>query len=101
MPVAFQVGRFIRFYGPATYHNPARWPTADGVIPFGVMAVLDDAIDHVAAGEQLDAALAGQLGQLLAEVGKDMKVKRAVRKLQARANPRIHDEDDAAEEGDE
>lgn len=48
--------RLVELHFPGVYFNPARWPTADGFIPFPVFPRYVDALFQAMALERLNSA---------------------------------------------
>lgn len=86
------MGRFLRAFGPASYHNPGRYATSDGVVPYGLFFLLLDTLGALTAEDELRQALGHQLGQALAEDPKHSKTKAAMRRVNRRAFPIVTDD---------
>lgn len=49
------------FWGSAWFHNPARWGTADGYVPYRVLWAYWHAMESARALKRLDQIRAGQI----------------------------------------
>ena len=56
-----------RFYGSGWYHNPVRWPTQDGIVPWPVFWMYWAAIPSIQAGERIERVQAANLGSASGE----------------------------------
>lgn len=83
------MGRFLRRYAPL-FHNPALWPTRDGVIPYKTFFLLIGALDEDDALTELVVANAVSLGYTWAREGKaNTALATARRRLVERAFPKV------------
>lgn len=73
------------------YHNPALWPTRDGVVPHKRFYQMLWVLEHVRARQRLEDTMATAHAIGMAMAGKDQahKVKRQTRKLIEAAYPEV------------
>lgn len=91
LPLGVLYAQFIDVYGSREFHDPRRWPTRDGVIPFLLFYRMVGAMANVRAAHQLVVYYAALLAGAQVTGGEEGHSQRddAVRSLVETAYPSV------------